>query len=237
MYTAPTHYVEAFTSWQHDFLPATRNPIAGAEQFNDQSNVGVHYHADFMSPYWNPDTGFKFDVTYALGVPVLGEPELTNQVMGQISWVHKLPADLGYLSDTRLAYRIYGAAAFPQNAQVFSLGGNQLFRGFDLSERQGSSMWIASAEWRMPIVQDVEWDAVDHVVGLRNLYAAPFCDVGNAYINGQATGATAVAVGIGLRAEFAWVSFIERTTFRLDIAKTVNESSPFQFWIGIQNPF
>jgi hypothetical protein len=237
MYQAPMHYIEAFTSWQHDFLPTPRYVTPGAERFNDQTNVGIHYHSDYLSPYWNPDHGFKLDLTYAAGLPILGQPETSHQVMGQISWVHNLPDGLGYLSDTRLAYRVYGAIATPTNAQLFSLGGSALFRGFDLNERQGSSMWIGSLEWRLPVIQDVEWDAVDHVVGLRNLYVAPFCDVGNAYLSGSPLGPTAVAVGAGIRAELAWLSFLERTTFRLDVAKTVNESSPWQIWVGIQNPF
>ena len=75
------------------------------------------------------------------------------------------------------------------------------------------------------------------VVGLRNLYLAPFCDVGNIYVGGHSVGGVAYAAGVGLRAELAWFSFIERSTFRLDFAKTVNAASPVQMWIGIQHPF
>jgi hemolysin activation/secretion protein len=211
--------------------------VANSETFNAQNNIGVHYHADFLTPYWNPDSGFKLDATYAVGAPILNQPETTNQVMGQISWAHKLPSGLGFFSDTIMAYRVYGAAATPTNAMLFSLGGNLLFRGFDLSERQGSAMWVGSIEWRVPVIKDVEWDAVDHVAGLRNLFLVPFCDVGNAYLNESPLGADAVAVGIGIRADVSWFSFLERTTLRLDIAKTVNSNSPWQFWLGMQNPF
>lgn len=237
MYTAPMHYVEAFASWQKNFLPFTRNPVAGAERFENETNLGVHYHVDYLSPYWNPDTGFKFDITYAAGLPILGQPTTSNQVMGQLSWAYALPAGLGYLSETRFAYRIYGGIALPTNAQLFTLGGSQLFRGFDLAERQGSALWIGSMEWRLPIIRDVEWDVVDHTAGLRNLYVAAFCDVGDIYVQQRPVGPVAVAMGAGFRAELAWFSFIERSTFRLDIAKTVNAASSVQFWIGIQHPF
>lgn len=237
MYTAPMSYVEAFASWQRNFLPYTRNPVPGAERFTQETNLGIHYHADYLSPYWDPDRGFRFDVTYALGLPILDRPEISQQVMSQLSWVHALPANLGYLSQTRLAYRIYGALATPTNGQFFSLGGNQLFRGFDLSERQGSAMWIGSLEWRLPIIWDKEWDGLDHTVGLRKVQLAAFCDVGNIYANERPVGPTAVDVGLGLRVELAWLSFLERSTFRLDFAKTVNASTPVQFWLGIQHPF
>jgi hypothetical protein len=45
------------------------------------------------------------------------------------------------------------------------------------------------------------------------------------------------AVGLGLRVDVAWLALIERTTFRFDVAKTVNSSAPVQFWFGITHPF
>ncbi len=157
--------------------------------------------------------------------------------MAQLSWVNALPSGLGYLSRTRFAYRVFGAYGSPSNAQLFTLGGNLLFRGFDMAERQGNAMWIGSMEWRLPVIRDVEWDVGDHILGLRNFVVAAFTDVGDAYQSGKEVGAVAICAGIGLRAEFAWLSFIERTTFRLDFAKTINSTAPMQMWIGIVHPF
>lgn len=237
LYTAPTHHIEAFAAWQNNFLPDTRNPVRNSVRFDSMSQLGVHYHLDLLTPYWDPEIGFRFDITYAAGVPIFGQPESSHQVMGQLSWVHRLPEGLGYLSRTKLAYRMYGAAATPTNALIFSLGGNLLFRGFDLKERQGSAMWIGSVEWRLPLIEDVEWDAFDHAVGVRNVNVALFYDIGDIYVRNRSIGPVAHAVGIGLRAELAWLSFIERTTFRLDFAKTVECDSPLQVWIGITHPF
>ncbi len=237
LYTAPMHYVEAFAAWQRNFLPTLRFAEPGTERFNETSQFGVHYHADYLTPYWDPQMGFKFDATYAAGLPIFGQPTMSHQVMSQLSWVHLLPEGLGYWSRMRLAYRMYGAYATPNNALMFSLGGNLLFRGFDLRKRQGNAMWIGSMEWRLPIVQDVEWDVADHAVGLRNLYFAPFYDGGDIYANHHQVGSIAQAVGLGLRAEVAWLSFIERTTIRIDFAKTINATSNLQVWMGIMQPF
>ena len=121
-------------------------------------------------------------------------------------------------------------------AVKLSFGGDN-FRGFDLSERQGNMLWIASAEWRVPLCTNTHWDFVDHVGGVRNVYLAPFYDVGNAYVNGHPLGTTAHAVGAGLRVDVNWLGLIERTTLRFDVAKTVNGNYPVQFWFGIQQPF
>jgi len=45
------------------------------------------------------------------------------------------------------------------------------------------------------------------------------------------------ALGVGLRLDVAWFGLIERTMLRFDAAKTINDSSPWQFWFGIQHPF
>ncbi|MCE9532942.1 MAG: BamA/TamA family outer membrane protein [Planctomycetes bacterium] len=237
LYTAPMHYVEAFASWQQNYLSTPRDPVPGAVRFEKQSNLGLHYHVDYLTPYWDPEMGAKLDITYAAGLPILGEKESSQQVMGQVSWVHFLPAGHGYLSRTKLAYRLYGGIATPAKALLYSLGGNLLFRGFDIQERQGSALWIGSIEWRLPLFHDEEYDVLDHVVGFRRLHLAPFYDVGDIYANQRSVGQVAHAVGIGIRAEVAWFSFIERTTLRLDFAKTVNASSPVQFWLGVQHPF
>jgi len=64
-----------------------------------------------------------------------------------------------------------------------------------------------------------------------------FYDVGDAYSGNHEVGAIAHAVGGGLRLDVSWFSFVERTTFRFDVAKTVNENSPWQVWIGVGYPF
>jgi hypothetical protein len=238
LYLPPMHYVEMFGSVQdHPLLPADQfTPLANP--FNHRTEVGLHYHIDYLTPYWDPEGGFRFDATYATGIPIFGQHEAYNRLAGQLSMVKGLPDALGpYLSDTRLAARLYGAGGLPNNGEYYTLGGANLFRGFDVQEREGSVIWIASLEWRLPLVRHVEWDCCDHVAGIRNIWAAPFYDVGNAYVNGHEVGPVAHALGLGLRFDVAFLSLIERTTLRFDVAKTVNCSTPWQFWFGVQHPF
>ena len=66
------------------------------------------------------------------------------------------------------------------------------------------------------------------VVGLRQVALAPFYDAGNAYVGRHALGPVAQAVGVGLRLDVAWLSFVERTTLRLDVARTLYSGAPTQ---------
>jgi hypothetical protein len=237
LYLPPMHYAEVFGAFQDNILPFPERTVPGAQRYDRTAVAGVHYRLDFLTPYWDPEGGFRLDVTYSGGVADLARREGFQQLNGQFSFVKCLPEGLGWLSQTRVAARLYGAAALPDQIEYFPLGGSSLFRGFDLAERQGSLAWVASLEWRVPVAQGLTWDCCDHVVRLRNIYAALFYDVGNAYVRDQALGPAAHALGAGLRLDVAWFGIVERTTLRFDLAKAVNAGTPVQLWFGIQHPF
>jgi len=238
LYFPPMVYAEVFGSSQDNFLPQPHEVEPGGIRYDSVTTAGIHYHMDYRTPYWDPEGGFMLDVTYGGGeVDFPGHNQSAQELNGQLSWIKSLPDGLGYLSDTRLAFRAYGAAALPLTGEFFPLGGQTLFRGFDLSDRQGSIAWVGSVEWRMPVARELNWDLCDHVIGIRHVYIAPFAEAGNAYVNGHQIGPTAYDVGAGLRVDIAWFSFIERSVISLDIAKTINDNTPFQFWLGFSHPF
>jgi hypothetical protein len=240
LYLPPFQYVEGFGTIQDDLLPAARQALAGAERFKHQGMVGLHYHINYLTPYWDPEGGFSLDASYAAGVEAPGEGEAidgSHQLLGQFTYVQSMPDGLGWLSDTRLAFRLYGAFGLPKRIQYFALGGGELFRGFDLAQRQGSSMWVGSVEWRVPLLEHVNWGLCDRALVVRNVYGAAFCDVGDVYLNGQSVAGLAEAVGAGLRVDLSWFTFVERTILRFDFAKTVNAETPPQFWFGLEHPF
>jgi hypothetical protein len=254
LYLPPMHFVEAFGAYQDNFLPFANSPARGAVRFDHTATAGVHYRLDYLTPYWDPEGGFRLDMIYQGGVADLQKQQGLNEVIAQLSFVKGvpdfsdyLPADgslrdlcgpvLRWLGDTRLALRAYGATGLPSNGEFFTLGGGELFRGFDLAERQGSTVWVGSVEWRVPLARGLTYDACDHIMGLRNVYGAAFYDVGNAYISDHSAGPTAQAIGGGLRLDVAWFGFVERTTLRFDLAKTLNAQTPMQFWFGLNMPF
>jgi hypothetical protein len=237
LYLPPMEYVEAFSAIQDFDLPQPRNLEPGGELFNHQRMLGLHYHLDYLTPYWDPEGGFCFDAVYASGLPILGEQKAYNRVSTQVSYVKCLPDGLGYFSDTRIAARVYGAGGLPDQGYYFALGGSSLFRGFSLEERQGSAVWLTSLEWRLPLLKGVTWDCLDHTVGLRNIYAAAFADAGEIFLNGHSVDGIAYDAGGGLRFDVAWFSLIERTIIRFDVAKAINAQTPVQFWLALEQPF
>jgi hypothetical protein len=263
LYLAPVEYYEGFAFYQDNFLPLNRHPVAGALRYDNTEAAGVHYHLNYLTPYWDPAGGFQVDLTYSSGsVELAGPPfpahtgsdhRAAQQLVGQASYVKGLPdltglvaqtpaADwagplLCWLADTRLAVHLYGAGGLPSNVDYYPLGGSNLFRGFSQAERQGSLVWASSLEWRVPVARELHWDVLDHSLGGRNFYVALFHDMGNAYTNGHAAGPVAQALGVGLRLDVAIFGFVERSVLRFDVAKTINADAPLQFWFGVQHPF
>ncbi len=254
MYLQPAHYLEGFTSYQQNFFPFPKETVPGGERFDQTTTAGLHYRLDYLTPYWDPEGGFCLDMVYQGGVAGLQQLQGLNEVTAQVSTVHYLPdltpalsamprlqeaarPALEWLADTRVAVRAYGATGLPTRGEFFTLGGDSLFRGFDQSQREGSTVWVGSLEWRVPLVKGLTWDCCDHVVGLRNIYGATFCDVGDAYLNGKSMGPVAYAVGGGLRLDVTWFGFVERTMLRFDVAQTVNGDSPTQFIFAVGAPF
>ncbi len=246
LYMPPFEYVEAFGAVQDHPFPNTPNPVPGANPFYRRNSVGLHYHKYYLTPYWDAEGGVAIDASYQYGVPILGMTDEYQLAYSQFSTVKSFPEAIAnlhdnpvtaYLRETRFAFRLSGGAATPQNGQLFSLGGGDQFRGFDIAQRQGSLTWLTSVEWRVPILQYCKHDYFDHIAGIRNVYLAPFYDVGQAYLNGKGLGDIAHAVGVGLRVDVQWLGIIERTMLRMDVAQAINTGTPLQFWFGIQHPF
>jgi hypothetical protein len=250
LYLPPFQYIDVFAHYSDNFLPFVTTQEPGGVRYDQTSTLGLHYKINYLTPYWDAEGGFQFEAAYEGGLAQLPSTVGVHLLSGQLSFV-KSPPDLGkycenlpwmkkaleWFSDTRFAFRAYGATSLPSKGEFFTMGSDTLFRGFDMAQRQGNSVWIGSVEWRVPIAQRMNLDLLDHVIGVRNAYLAMFYDVGDTYVNGHQVSTVAHALGAGLRLDVAWFSFVERTTLRLDVAQAINAGTGVQVWVGINQPF
>jgi outer membrane protein assembly factor BamA len=221
--------------WEGHAQRAQTRP--GVERYDDLAAVGIRYFRNYLTPYWDPEAGYRLDLFYENGSTFLGGDESYNAAQGELSFIKGLPPGLAYLSETRLAARLYGGVCLPDNGEFFQLGGPRYLRGLERADRQGNTVWLASLEWRFPLWRDIDYDACDHTARLKHLYGAAFYDVGAIYVNSAIVENVAHSVGLGLRFDVAVFSFIERATLRLDVAKVVNDDTPFQVWFAFQHAF
>ena len=254
MYMLPSHFIDVFGSFRDNFLPDPVQTVPGAQRFQNITTGGLHYRINYMTPYWDPEGGFQFDVAYEAGTALLNERETMQRVWTEASTVKYLPDISGlidkipgehpwlnqfsyWFADTRIALRAFGGTSVPSYGQFFTMGGGEMFRGFDLAQRQGNTAWVGSIELRMPIVRRTAVDAVDHLFSAKNTYLAVFYDVGDAYVKGQSLGSVAHGVGAGIRCDVAFMSFVERFMIRFDVAQAIHQNTGTQFWFGLQQPF
>ena len=237
LYLFPREYAETYAAFQRNWMPAPRHPIPGTVEIDPLTTLGYHYRKDTRVPYWDPETGYFLDANAAVGLPLFGESRLSALAWAQYSYTMGLPGNLGYWSDVKLAARVGLAVALPHKARMFTMGGNLWFRGFDVFERQGSCMWLGSVEVRIPVKRDVGLEVADRLLRLRTVTLAPFYDVGDMYVAGRSLGPVAHAVGLGIRLEVEFFSFLERATIRFDIGKAIGQDTAPQFWFGVQQPF
>ncbi len=235
LYLPPMMYQEVYTTYQDNFLPRSRSSLG--QRWDRTVLGGYHYRLNLYTPYWDPETGVWVDLVAAAGGVVLNGWKETVQGRVELAAVRAFPEQWGIVRHVRVAARITAMAAWPDYGQFFALGGGTLFRGYDLAERQGSLLWTGNVELRWPLVREVNWDILDHVFGARNIWLATFYDVGAIYVNGRQISQVAHALGVGVRVDVAVFSFIERAVLRLDVAKTVNDATPWQIWFGLQHAF
>ena len=207
------------------------------EKVDPLTTIGIRYYRETYVPYWDPEQGFRLDCNAALGLPLFGEDDVSGMAWGQASWVTAPPEGMGWFSDVKFGLRAFAGIGFPRNGRLFTLGGSQLFRGFDYAECQGSCMWVGSAEVRLPVCPHADVDLFDRIVRIENIYVVPFYDVGDMYVNHETVGGVAHALGLGLRFDLSFFRFLERATLRLDAAQAINSNTGVQFWFGLQQAF
>jgi hypothetical protein len=236
-YMAPIEFVDVYARVENEFWQDAGVRKPGIERYDDLAAIGVHFHRDYLTPYWDPVGGYRLDLNFEHGMPELGGDETYHRLEGEFSTVKGLPSGLGYLSQTRLAGRLYAGYGWPVNGEHFQLGGSRRMRGMERAEIQGNAMWLASAEWRFPIWQNIDYPICDNVLAWKHLYGACFYDIGEMYLNKQSLGGVHHSLGVGLRMDMSVFSFIERFTLRMDMARALDDNGQLMFWFGMQQAF
>jgi hypothetical protein len=198
--------------------------------------LGGRFRLSTLFPVWNPVGGKLIEATAEYGNRAYGSTYDYVRLSLDTGIVRQLPPGLGYFSKTRLALRAYGGFGYPNNVPYFRLGGGTRLRALDLNQFIGSSVWVGSAEWRYPIWEDADIEALDHVVKGRNVTGSVFYDFGQSYLSGRASPFVS-GVGVGIGIDVALFSFLERANLRLDIAQPLGLSRGPVLWFGINQYF
>ncbi len=199
---------------------------------------GGRFHLSTLFPYWDPVEGYVVDASAEYGNKAFGSNFDYTRATLEYGIVRALPTWSGERSKSRIAIRGYGGFGSPDNLDLFRLGGGRRLRALDLSQNLGSSVWLATVEWRYPLWQELDQDLLDHVLCLKNLVGAVFFDVGQSYFAGR-WAPVVFGPGVGIRIDTALFAFLERATIRIDIAQPVglNRALGPVLWFGLNQVF
>jgi hypothetical protein len=199
---------------------------------------GARYHLSTLFPYWDPVQGYLLEATAEYGNQAYGSSIDYTRATVEYGIVRPFPLPWGEPSKSRIAVRAYGGFGAPDTAPLFRLGGGRRLRALDLSQFTGSSVWLATLEWRYPLWREIDQDFLDHTVGLRNLIGAIFYDVGQSYFHGE-WNPVVHGVGVGLRVDVALFAFLERAVLRIDIAQPLGIGTSLGpvLWFGLNQVF
>ena len=208
--------------------------------------MGIHYHKNYLTPYWDAEGGIALDGTYQHGLPIFGNSTSFDQVYGQAAMVKRMPrlAFLGdgpildWLRSTRWAFRLGGAAALPAQRRVLRARRRRSiprlrFEPAPGQHHLGRQRRMARAGLHQPVAGMSATTSPAFAMSI----SPRFYDIGDAYVSGHSSAPPPTPSAPGLRVDVAWLGLIERTILRFDIAKAIGGDTPVQFWFGVQHPF
>jgi hypothetical protein len=221
-------------------LESSANPTAKEEINNlhyrrkNEAIVGLAGTFGRYGPYADPACGWKFIPTqefaghFAGGKEVFwrSSAELNNYLLILPRYQHKLA------SKAKLGW---GGSA---DKKLFQLGGPDGLRGYGMKTIEGSRMFLASLEYRLPLAADIKADSPGNLLSLDKVQAVAFFDLGKSWYGSFKDAHFKQDAGVGLRFHFDLLGFLEKAVLRLDFARAINEPKEDpHLWFGINQAF
>ncbi len=200
--------------------------------------VGLRFKLNTQAPFWDPAEGRLIQINAEVGMPAY-QAAYDNYTRWQVylGQVWTLNDRFGPLENTRFALRGSGGMAWPQDVNFFRLGSGQMHRALGFNAQNGSAFWLATAEWRFPIVGQLGQSVFDRALSFDKVSGVLFYDVGETALRGDLR-PVVHGVGFGLRVDTVLFGFLERVNLRFDIAQPVYgaKGGPL-FWFGFNQVF
>ncbi len=197
-----------------------------------ESIVGVSYHVNRSGPYPDPKQGFR----------VSSFVEQAGHFADAGTYFYRSGTDVHYyipiISDTRLALRAKAGLGYPDDKDLFQLGGIDGLRGYDRKTVRGANAFLGVAEYRVPLVKNINWYVMDRIFGLRQIDGVVFAEAGQAWFSSLADSQLKKDVGLGVRVHVDLLGFLEKAVIQIDVADAVNDSEgDLHLWLSVNSAF
>lgn len=199
---------------------------------NKETIFGATFYQANGGPFPDPSHGYKISVTQEVAGHVLGGGDDFSRT--QVEWDKYVELPKGQ----KLAFRLKGGAGHPKDKYLFYLGSDRELRGYGYKEIKGSAAVLGSAEYRFPLVRDMDVRLFWQSLNLDQMQGVFFFDAGSAWFNSIFEPGFKKDVGFGLRFFFDVAGGAERVGLRIDAAWPLDSSDhDAHVWVGINQAF
>jgi len=137
-----------------------------------------------------------------------------------------------------LAARIKYGWGYPNDKNLYELGGINGLRGYDRKTLRGSHMALGALEFRFPLKEDIDLSFLDNIFRLDGISGVIFIEAGQNWFNDIDDTKLRRDAGGGLRFTFSMGSFLEKAMLRVDVAQAVDDSDEDPYaWVGVNQAF
>lgn len=194
--------------------------------------VGTALHLERSGPYPDPHQGYKID-TFV---------ESAGHFLGGTQFFYRSAMDGGFYvpitTKTTAALRLKYGWGYPEDKQLFYLGGMDALRGYDLKTVRGANIVLGTLEYRFPIKENLKLSLFDNILGLESVGGVVFFDAGQGWFSEFDDARLRKDAGAGLRLTVNIGSFLEKVVVRVDVAQAINDSAEdTHFWFGVNHAF
>ena len=199
---------------------------------SNESIVGVDLYLNDAAPYPDPDQGYKFSSFF----------ENAGHFWDGTQSFYRSGIDASFYKHTvgkqKAAARFKYGWGFPDDKNLYELGGIDGLRGYDRKEIRGANAVLTSAEYRFPVVDHFKLSLFDNILSFDALSAVIFFDAGEAWYDNFDDGKFKKDVGMGFRVSTNIGSFLEKVLIRIDVAEAIDEKGADpHVWFGINHAF
>lgn len=198
----------------------------------EESIVGASFKLSDNGPFPDPVQGYQ----------VQGMAESAGHFFGATQYFYRSAVDTIFYqpvtAHSRLAFRTKYGWGFPEDKDLYQLGGMNDLRGYDYKSFRGASMLLGSGEYRFPLRENLKWSFLDHIVGVEAVEGVVFFDAASAWFDNVDDAKWKRDVGVGLRFIVNFGAMLEKVVIRLDAAYPLNGTEKdTHFWLGLNHAF
>lgn len=214
-----------------DFF-AGREDLRNVDYSRNEAITGVAVNLNRAGPSPDPVNGYRLETFF----------ENAGHYLSATQYFYRSGFDMSVYEPVtnkiRLAGRLKYGFGYPNDKELYYIGGIDGLRGFERKSVRGANALLTGMELRFPLLEDLKLSMLDHLVGLQGIDGVFFYDGGQSWFSSFSNTSWKQDAGFGLRFKVNAGAMLEQLIIRADVATTLNEDdNDTRFWLGANHAF